>query len=133
MSPEETQVWWRGRCLNNWVVHLKVVNGYVTRCFSICMKKLVFNYGVLVNRDFEENTSRFRRKVVLKVIFFYCNTFISFFFLLRSKCSGTDVNRFSVQKQAAEVFLEISQTSQENTCARASFLIKLLAWGLQLY
>ena len=27
------------------------------------------------------------------------------------------------------MFLEISQISQENTCARASFLIKLQAWG----
>ena len=31
------------------------------------------------------------------------------------------------------VFLEISQNSQKNTCARASFLIKLHASGLQLY
>ena len=36
--------------------------------------------------------------------------------------------RYSVKK----VFLEISQNSQENTCARVSFLIKLQAWGLQL-
>ena len=28
------------------------------------------------------------------------------------------------------VFLEISQNSQENTCARVSFLMKLQAWGL---
>ena len=33
------------------------------------------------------------------------------------------VQRFSVKK----VFLEISQNSQENTCARVSFLITLLA------
>ena len=32
-----------------------------------------------------------------------------------------------------KVLLEISQNSQENTCARVSFLIKLQAWGLQLY
>ena len=32
-----------------------------------------------------------------------------------------------------KVFLEISQNSQENVCARASFLIKLLASGLQLH
>ena len=32
-----------------------------------------------------------------------------------------------------KVFLEISQNSQENTCARVSFLIKLQASGLQLY
>ena len=31
------------------------------------------------------------------------------------------------------MFLEISQSSQENTCARASFLIKMQAWDLQLY
>ena len=29
--------------------------------------------------------------------------------------------------------LEILQHSQENTSARVSFLIKLQAWGLQLY
>ena len=32
-----------------------------------------------------------------------------------------------------KVFLEISQNSQKNTCARDSFLIKPQAWGLQLY
>ena len=37
--------------------------------------------------------------------------------------------RCSVKK----VFLEISQNSQENTCARASFLIKLQTSALQLY
>ena len=37
--------------------------------------------------------------------------------------------RCSVKK----VFLEISQNSQENTCARVSFLIKLQATELQLY
>ena len=31
------------------------------------------------------------------------------------------------------VFLENLQNSQENTCARVSFLIKLQASGLQLY
>ena len=32
-----------------------------------------------------------------------------------------------------KVFLEISQNSQENTCARVSFLIIKLQAGLQLY
>ena len=32
-----------------------------------------------------------------------------------------------------KVFLGISQNSQENTCVRASFLIKLQASGQQLY
>ena len=39
------------------------------------------------------------------------------------------VQRCSVKK----VFLEISQNSQENPCARVSFLITLQASGLQLY
>ena len=39
------------------------------------------------------------------------------------------VLRGSVKK----VFLEMSQNSQENTSARASFLLKLQASGLQLY
>ena len=39
------------------------------------------------------------------------------------------VQRCSVKK----VFLEISQNSQENTCARVSFLIKLQASDLQLH
>ena len=34
---------------------------------------------------------------------------------------------------AKKVFLEILQNSLENTCVRASFLIKVQAWGLQLY
>ena len=37
-----------------------------------------------------------------------------------------------VQKQPPEVFLEISQNPQENTCARVSILIKLRAWGKTL-
>ena len=32
-----------------------------------------------------------------------------------------------------KVLLEISQNSQENTCTRVSFSIKLQDWGLQLY
>ena len=32
-----------------------------------------------------------------------------------------------------KVFLEVLQNSQENTCARVSFLIKLQVSGLQLY
>ena len=39
------------------------------------------------------------------------------------------VRRCSVKK----MFLNISQNSQENTCARCSFLIKLQSWRLQLF
>ena len=34
------------------------------------------------------------------------------------------------RRSVKKVFLEISQNSQENTCVRVSFLIKLQAWGL---
>ena len=39
------------------------------------------------------------------------------------------VRRWSIKK----VFLEISQNLQESICARVSILIKLQAWGQQLY
>ena len=45
------------------------------------------------------------------------------------KLSEAVVQKCSVKK----VFLEISQNSQENNCARVSFSIKLQALGLQLY
>ena len=35
--------------------------------------------------------------------------------------------------RSSRVFLELSQNSQENTCARASFLVKLHTSSLQLY
>ena len=37
---------------------------------------------------------------------------------------------FICRSSRPEVFLEMSQDSQENTCARVSFLIKLQVWGL---
>ena len=49
--------------------------------------------------------------------------------LLWIKNSESVVRRCSVKK----VFLEILQNSQENACARVSFLIKLQVSGLQLY
>ena len=39
------------------------------------------------------------------------------------------VQRCSVKKGV----LKTSQNSQENNCARVSFLVKLQAWGLQFY
>ena len=50
----------------------------------------------------------------------YLKAFIEFSEAVAQRCS------------VKKVLLEISQNSQENTCARASFLIKLQA-SLQLY
>ena len=53
-----------------------------------------------------------------------------FAILLRSrKYQEAVAQRCSVKK----VFLEISEKSQEDTCARATCLIKLQGWALQLY
>ena len=49
--------------------------------------------------------------------------------ILISANSSTEAATRGVQ--CKKMFLEISQNSQENTCANASFLIK--AWGLQLH
>ena len=45
------------------------------------------------------------------------------------------INKEAVTQRCSvkKVFLEISQNSQENTCARVSFFIKLRGLGLQLY
>ena len=57
--------------------------------------------------------------------FWKCNKICCFSSIIRANStiisSETVVRRCSVEK----VFLEISQNSQENTCARISFLIKL--------
>ena len=46
-----------------------------------------------------------------------------------SKTKKAAAQAYSVKK----VFLEIPQNSQENTCARGSFLIKLQAWQETLF
>ena len=46
---------------------------------------------------------------------------------------GLNTEIYSVDLRVQSVFLEILQNSLENICARASFLVKLQAWGLQLY
>ena len=47
-------------------------------------------------------------------------------FILSKPASGGIKTK---QKRPPEVFLEIVQNSQENTCTRVSFLIKLQTWG----
>ena len=51
-----------------------------------------------------------------------------------TKVSGKFISQEAVVQRCSvkKVFLEISQNSQENPCARVSFLIKLQASGLQL-
>ena len=56
------------------------------------------------------------------------NNFMKYFYL-SIQHSEAVVQMCSVKK----VFLGISQNSQENTCTRVSFLIKLQAWGQTLF
>ena len=68
------------------------------------------------------------------------------YFHVRIKCFLRGAEMFNGTKQifsfrevvaqarsVKKVFLEISQNSQESTCARASFLVNLQASGLQLF
>ena len=48
-------------------------------------------------------------------------------------CKGLFFQKETSKVLYKKVFLKISQNSQEDICARASFLIKLQAWALQLY
>ena len=50
--------------------------------------------------------------------------------ILSSNINTEAVTRGVVQEK---VFLEILQNSQENTCTKASFLVKLQGLGLQRY
>ena len=71
------------------------------------------------------------RAKIVKIHFTYTHSFINVktSYPLRVANSEAVVRRCNVKN----VFLEILQNSQENTCARASFLIKLQPWVLQLY
>ena len=59
--------------------------------------------------------------------------------VLQNSCSWGPVAKFKKTDATTrgvlykKVFLKILQNSQENTCTRVSFFIKLQALGLQLY
>ena len=76
----------------------------------------------------------------LTEIFRVLATFLALYLFLLFWENGCCLHRYIRQGKAAirgvlckKMFLEISQNSQENTCARVSFLVKLQASGLQLY
>ena len=59
--------------------------------------------------------------------------------LVSGHASGVKVNKIRKDFQGREAATRVvlckkvfSQNSQENTCARVSFLIKLHAWGMEL-
>ena len=93
--------------------------------------------------------------LVYKITKYNCLSWLLFEFIQTQKSYPISLNKISIvtwrllaeavfqRCSVKEVFLEISQSSQENTCARVSFLIKLRArvsflmklpaWSLQLY
>ena len=80
---------------------------------SIFQRKWIKYCFALIAVCVQEKSFNFNRSLITHVLKYL-------------KCWEAVSQRCSVEK----VFLEISQSSQENTCARVSFLIKL---GLQLY
>ena len=65
--------------------------------------------------------------------FIFCAVLISSFVLLMENQTYTKKKHPPEEFCNKKVFLEISQNSQENICARVSFLIKLQVLDLQFY
>ena len=78
--------------------------------------KLPFQTNVTITRKVWKAVNWFSIQIIW-LVFIWCQH------------SEAVARRCSVKK----VFLEISQNSEENTCARVSFLIKLQTWGPQPY
>ena len=93
-----------------------------------CDFNKVYNFAVnllhIFRTTFPENTSE--GLVLQKAGFCLLNLHRKLFFVQSAEAV---VRRCSVEK----VFLEILQNSQENTCARLSFLIKLQAYLKDIY
>ena len=88
---------------------------------SLWSRDPIIFYMEVSQRCFQ--TITFLRTMVLAWYFEKCGSFLKYVVL------EAVVQRCSLKK----VFLEIPQNSQENTFARASFLIKLQASAMQLY
>ena len=87
----------------------------------------------LQHRCFPVDIAKFLRTLILKIV---CERLllVSDMFIVVSKTTVEKIQNYYRNTEAVvqrcsvkKVFLEISQNSQENTCARASFLIKLQA------
>ena len=99
------------------------------------MKKVVkSSSAVLIFKVIYVFNAKISGNCLSRINFLY---FVSFTYLVimifivvfKMKCQKAATEGVLLKK----VFLEISQNSQENTCARDSFLIKLQALGLVLY
>ena len=118
---------WRHSMHQHWDLALKTV---YCRYLQVYKTKLIFESIFSVEKG--ENDSP--QKIIYSMIFQQDRIYDEFVSLKKrnfphmcQQCQRTPwftetvVHRCSVKK----VFLEISQNSQENTCARVSFLIKL--------
>ena len=106
---------------------------YICPCLLIAtgeiINKLSFEELKSVQINYFSGTVIVARYLVWESYLELCQTSMMVLFAKIMKRSGALVHSCSLKK----VFLEISQNSQENTCARVSFLIELQASGLQLY
>ena len=103
--------------------------------YFIAMKCIYNTNWPILNLDVNETVSNCRITVCVfknnmtKCIRCIRRNRIDIFGIILSQQSEAVARTCSVKK----VFLKISQNSEENTCTRVSFLIKLKASGLQLY
>ena len=87
------------------------------------MKNGSQRYDISRSRPRDEHKySKYKSVSAWWCFYILSNTWATF----EAKFTEAVVQRFSVKK----VFLKISQNSEEDTCARVSFLIKLQAWDL---
>ena len=88
---------------------------------EVKMKNGSQRYDISRSRPRDEHKySKYKSVSAWWCFYILSNTWATF----EAKFTEAVVRRFSVKK----VFLKISQNSQEDTCARVSFLIKLQAW-----
>ena len=83
--------------------------------------------GLIANKSLKSRTVRDSLKIFLVKEYMETKNFKMINF--RQQTISSAVSREAVAQRCSvkKVFLEISQNSQENTCARVSFLIKLYA------
>ena len=104
--------------------HLKCLNGFLMRPWILFRLK-DYNLFCKVLRHMWS-------QVLLKTFRTPRKLPITDSFLVKLLAANTRFGSEAVAQRCSvkKVFLEISQNSQENTCARVYFLIKLQTWGL---
>ena len=107
----------------------------ITSCGLILLKSL---FSFLINVANSENFYESNNVWVSFALFQNCDSFTILFQVKKRKVSISPFKGFFFRSSRPEVFskqlfVKVSQNSQENTCVRVSFFNKVAGWGLQLY